>query len=564
MRAKFISLLFCLFVGLNVCHAALPEGYTYVSDIATLQDGDRVVLYSTAISLAVTGWDGATDATVAAGGWAEYIVETTTGGVFLKDAAVGKYICNPSSTTFAYSETPMVCKLGTSGRFMCGSRYLCQSPITGGYAYRFYTSSTGSYKPFFLYKVPVVAPAIAAPTLSPADGAVAADGSFTAPFLLTMSCATEGAQIYYTIDGTDPVSSESRVLYLSPLSISETTVLRVIATDGTDSSEEVKVTYKLKKGYAESIAEYISEAPSTEYELRFSEAQQAIITAYNADMQQAYIQDHSGQGMIIRYYGSEVPEGATIVGNQLIGSLYGVLGMYENKPRMQSVRFDANMQTVAATRPEPIVVQSLDAATYASYPLMLVKIEDVTFSTNDKIVKDGVQYGYYDEFAVFTKRALPDDTVRCHITGIMTQFSGLAYKIIPVSSADIDTQGAVAELPSIVPFGGYTQEDAVTTDEVFIKLANQTSITVNDIPYTYSPSISIEEEYVSLTITALRDFYTSNTITLWYKPATPLITPIVQTTAEQSPFPCKKIVDNRFVIIGADKHMYNAQGMRIE
>ena len=98
--------------------------------------------------LGVTGWDGAIDATVAKSGWAEYIGETTTGGVYLKDAAVGKYICNPSSTTFAYSETPMLCSLGTSYRFKCGARFLCQSSISGGYAYRFYTSSTGNYKPF--------------------------------------------------------------------------------------------------------------------------------------------------------------------------------------------------------------------------------------------------------------------------------------------------------------------------------------------------------------------------------------------------------------------------------
>ena len=98
MRTKFALALFCLLVGCSICRAAMPEGYTMVANISALQDGDRVVLYAPSIYLGVTGWDGATDATVAAGGWAEYIVETTTGGVYLKDTAVGKYICNPSST----------------------------------------------------------------------------------------------------------------------------------------------------------------------------------------------------------------------------------------------------------------------------------------------------------------------------------------------------------------------------------------------------------------------------------------------------------------------------------
>ena len=114
--------------------------------------------------------------------------------------------------------------------------------------------------------------AVEAPIFSPAEGAVAADGSFTSPFLLTITCATEGAQIYYTLDGTDPSSSESRLLYQSPLSISVTTTLRAIATNGTDNSKEVKVTYLQIKGYAESIAEFIAMAPTSAFELRLTQA----------------------------------------------------------------------------------------------------------------------------------------------------------------------------------------------------------------------------------------------------------------------------------------------------
>lgn len=561
MRTKFALFLFCLFEGLNICYAAIPAEYTMITDISTLHDGDRVVLYSTAISLGVTGWDGSYDATVATGGWAEYVVETTTGGVYLKDAVVGKYICNPSSTTFAYGETGGICTLGIAGRFKCGSRYLCKSNSN----YRFYTSYTGSCKPFFLYKVPVVTSAIAEPTLSPAEGTVAANGTFTAPFLLTMSCATEGTQIYYTLDGTDPVTSESREPYQSPLTISQTTTIRAIATDGTYNSKEVSATYRLEKGYAASIAEFIDAAPTASYELRLSETQQAVITAYNANEKHVYIQDKSGRGMIIRYSGSEVPAGATVAGNQLIGSLYGVLDWYENKPRMKSVTFSENMQIVAAKRPEPVVVQSLDASTYAAYPLMLVKIEDVTFSTNDKIVKDGVQYGYYDEFSVFTKRALPDDTVRCHIIGIMTQFNGLAYKIIPIFPSDIDTQGALAELPTITPCGGYAQDKAVSTDMVRIKLAANTTIKVNGVSYAYAKDFRITEANTSLTITAVRDFYTNNTITLWYEPATPAFpTAVIGTAGDEHSVPQKRIVNNQLIIIGIDNNVYNAQGMRIK
>lgn len=557
MRTKFTLLLFFFFVGFSVCRAALPEGYTMVTNISALQDGDRVVLYSTAISLGVTGWDGATDATVATSGWAEYVVETTTGGVYLKDAAMGKYICNPSSTTFAYGETGGVCSLGTYLRFKCGSRFLCQS----GSNYRFYTSSTGSYNPFFLYKVPIVAPAIAAPTLSPADGAVAANGSFTAPFLLTMSCATEGAQIYYTTDGTDPVSSESRVLYLSPLSISETTTLRVIATDGTDNSEEVKVTYILQKGYAESIAEFIAAAPTSAYELRFSEAQNAVIIGVKKSSE-IYLQDNSGKGIVLRTNGLSLPAGAVSLGNQWTGTLFGTLGEFEGKPLFNATQIGEDLQSTSAARPTPAIVTAINEDTYQAHPLTLVTIEDIVFTTQNIIGKDGITYGYYDEFGILSGKTLPDDTTLCNFTGILTTYSGLSYKLIPVLLSDIDTKGAKATLPTVSPLGGETQDEAVETEQVRIFPAENTIVLYNNSPYTIGFKVPITQTCTALTLTAQRDFFIDNTITLWYKSPTPPITSTSSST-QSIPTPYKMIVEHQLVFLLNDGTIINAQGQKV-
>lgn len=563
MRAKFTLLLFFFFVGLSVCRAALPEGYTMVTNISTLQNGDHVVLYSSDISLGVTGWDGKYDATVATSGWAEYIVETTTGGVYLKDAAVGKYISNPDPTYnfFAYSDTPSLCTLKEgSYYFMCGKRYLSQN----GTNYRFFfsvPSNTGSYKPFYLYKVPAVA--VEAPMLSPAEGTVAEDGTFTTPFLLTITCATEGAQIYYTLDGTDPVSSESRLLYQSPLTISETTILRVIATDGTNNSKEVPATYLLEKGYAESIAEFIDAAPTSAYELRLSEAQNAVIIGVQTSSE-IYLQDNSGKGIVLRTNRLSLPAGAVSLGNQWTGTLFGTLGEYEGKPLFNATQIGEDLQSTPALRPTPTVITAIDADTYVAHPLVLVKIEDVTFGTDNQIVKDDAVYKYYDEFGVFTKKVLPDETVHCNLTGIMTQYYR-TVKIVPVLTSDIDTRGALAELPTINPVGGATQDEAVSTDEVRIKLAANTTIKVNGVSYAYAENFRITEENTSLTITSIRDFYTDNTVTLWYKPATPTVpSAVIGTVVNENAVPQKRIVNDQLIIIGIDNNVYNAQGIRIE
>ncbi|MGN1240516.1 MAG: chitobiase/beta-hexosaminidase C-terminal domain-containing protein [Paludibacteraceae bacterium] len=561
MRTKFTLLLFFLFVGLSVCRATLPEGYTMVTNISALEDGDHVVLYSTTISLGVTGWDGNTDATVGTSGWAEYKVEVSQGGVYLKDTIAGKYISNPASTTFAYSDTPMLCTLGTSNRFKCGSRYLCQSPITGGYAYRFYTSSTGSYKPFFLYKVPVVSTTIAVPTLLPAEGAVAADGSFTAPFLLTIHCGTEGAQIYYTTDGTDPVSSESRVLYLSPLTISETTTLRVIATDGTNNSKEVKVTYILKKGYAESIAEFIAEASTTAFELRLTQAQAAIIIGITSVPQHIYLQDKSGKGIILHTQGVDLPDGVGTE-HQIVGSIYGTLGDYEGNPRIENIQLGEDIAFPASARPQPVVVQTITDTTYARYPLVLVTIEDVVFNEDGKICKEGTKYTCRNDFHVLDGKALPNSTTQCRVTGITSQYYGLYNQIIPVIDTDIDTQGALATLPTFSPVGGETPEDAVKTERVTITPATNTTVWIDDVRHAYEFELPITQSLEALTLTAKRDFYSDNTITLWYQSSQPPISTAVYPVTDSKTKPHKAIVNNQLFIIYGNG-VYNAQGMRV-
>ena len=63
-----------------------------------------------------------------------------------------------------------------------------------------------------------------------------------APFSLTLTCATEGAAIYYTLDGSEPTKGSS--LYSGQISVSSNTVIRAAAfCDGMLSSDSVAMTY---------------------------------------------------------------------------------------------------------------------------------------------------------------------------------------------------------------------------------------------------------------------------------------------------------------------------------
>ena len=63
--------------------------------------------------------------------------------------------------------------------------------------------------------------AVATPTFSPTAG------TYTSAQSVTIACATDGATIYYTTDGTEPTTSST--VYSAPISVSETTTIKAIA-----------------------------------------------------------------------------------------------------------------------------------------------------------------------------------------------------------------------------------------------------------------------------------------------------------------------------------------------
>ena len=78
----------------------------------------------------------------------------------------------------------------------------------------------------------------AIPTFNPAAG------TYTEAQTVTISCATEGATIYYTLDGTDPTTDSE--VYSSALTISETTTVKAMAVKADyNNSEVASATYEI-------------------------------------------------------------------------------------------------------------------------------------------------------------------------------------------------------------------------------------------------------------------------------------------------------------------------------
>ena len=84
-------------------------------------------------------------------------------------------------------------------------------------------------------------PTVATPTFTPEAGTYYEEQS------VSIACATEGATIYYTLDGSDP--SENSLVYSAPLDINQTTTIKAIAMkEGYNNSSIAEATYTIQIG----------------------------------------------------------------------------------------------------------------------------------------------------------------------------------------------------------------------------------------------------------------------------------------------------------------------------
>lgn len=117
---------------------------------------------------------------------------------------------------------------------------------------------TSGQSDVYLYKektgeAPVVT--VETPEITPATG------KFGGPQQVTITCATEGAAIYYTTDGTAPTKESTP--YEAPFTVSETTTVKAIAYVDTYASKVASSTITIFNSY-ESLADILNFGPKPE------------------------------------------------------------------------------------------------------------------------------------------------------------------------------------------------------------------------------------------------------------------------------------------------------------
>lgn len=239
------------------------------------------------------------------------------------------------------------------------------------------TNTTNSFKHYRIQAIEVTfasgeESSVATPTITPASQ------EFSTPFTATIACATTGATIYYTLDGTDPTSSTTRQTYTSAgVSIpAATTTLKACAALNGENSSVASATYTYVPTYA-NLKELKANAESGKtYKVQLTDAIVTLTNGYNC-----YIEDATAG---ILYYKSSHGYNA---GDKLNGVATVTYTIHEGQNEITSLEGNITKET-GATIPCTSVTLSDILNNTAQYESMRVKVEMVVakdvFSSSER------------------------------------------------------------------------------------------------------------------------------------------------------------------------------------
>ena len=146
------------------------------------------------------------------------------------------------TTPFTYNGGNLLVEINTVAGSWGSNDFYGTKPSNDWAGYYSYntTKSVTNFQPKATFTfIPSDAPeTVATPTFSPATG------TYTSAQSVTISCATDGATIYYTTDGTIPTTASTQ--YNGTINVSETMTIKAIAIkDGMTDSEIAEATYTI-------------------------------------------------------------------------------------------------------------------------------------------------------------------------------------------------------------------------------------------------------------------------------------------------------------------------------
>ena len=255
------------------------------------------------------------------------------------------------------------------------------------------------------------APAVEAPESS------VITGTYTVDQNVELTCATEGAEIYYTIDGSDPTTSSTK--YTGAIEVTQTTTIKAIAATSDATSAIMEVTITLPTTY-NSIAELIEAAPKESVVLKLTDAQ--VLAVGTSDV---YVKDASGA---LDFYKVTMPYKA----GQILNGKIAVTGytVYNTMPEITGIG-DNNLTATDGTL-EPTEVSSTADINLDDYMCQLVKVTGV--ATGEKYIDELLMYQNLGFTEAELKSIIEGESIT--VTGIVKPYKkdgSIVAEILPTA-----------------------------------------------------------------------------------------------------------------------------------
>jgi len=208
---------------------------------------------------------------------------------------------------------------------------------------------------------------VLSPTFSPSQG------TYYSPLSVTISCATDGAAIHYTTDGSTPTAASPT--YTNPINVSVTTTIKAMATkSGYDDSSVVTALYAFPVEVPNIAAFKAANSATSPTVYKIT----GNVTFVYKTGRYFYIKDATA-GLLI--YDNQTPiitnsyNNGDIISGGVIGSCTLYNGMYELIPTVDLAA------GTAGTPVQPINLTMANLlANFETYESQLVKLSNVTFA----------------------------------------------------------------------------------------------------------------------------------------------------------------------------------------
>lgn len=289
-------------------------------------------------------------------------------------------------------------------------------------------------------------------------------------YTVTMTCATEGAEIHYTTDGTEPTAAST--LYTAPLEPQDDCTIKAIAVKG-EKLSAVTTFNAVLPWIATSLGD-LYKAPSYPQTFDLPTAQLTVAYA-SADGKYVYLYDGTDYMLAFNIAGTTIKTAEAYTG------ISGTVKKYRNLIELDPYTLGTANGTTAIPTPDETTIEAITTAGMNRY-VKLTGVNISSVSGNNGTLKDaaGKTIALYNRFALENF----DDANGVTVTGFVSVFD----ETLQLQPVDITTAGGeeFVAVPEFDPASG-----AIVPLNTYIHITAEEGATIK---YRYGFPETIEDE----------------------------------------------------------------------